>query len=474
MKESERPLITGKHSFLLILKLLGLESLGEDRFIRLFKPVKKKKDTLLYYLDYSKNLQEYLFSNHFYVKYEKNVNLLENGVLNIPGISCLFTFALITGTDLFVEELDELYYYSLKEFEKILIKIFPDLSFTGRLIVNKLVQINQKNQNSAVMFSGGVDSTHLYTKMRRIKPELYTIIGGTIPVTNKNLIHKFKANIEYFSERERVNVNFIETNIGKVLNEGLLTARYGANFPQPDPTWWGKVNHGIVQLSVCAPLTFMDEVNSIYMATSSALYPDGAHPVILKNIFWNGTQVFPDIDNNKRFDKIKKVYESYSRHDPSLPKFQVCNYSPANSNLLNCGSCDKCLSTIVSLMVLGLDPRRNGFPIIKNIYKRLQKHVVPKTNAPHQWGRIQDEAKKTNYKLLYSSKDFFQWFKEFQFKTGTNKKLYGQRVKCRIMKVTTRLPKHIQDIIMEKYYQVKYLKKISSSDIDDLTSLQEE
>jgi hypothetical protein len=403
------------------------------------------------------------------VRYEKKISKLEEGILNIPGISCLYTFALITGAELFVEELDEYYIRSLKDFEKVLVKIFPDLKFTGRLIVENPVRINKKNIGYGVMLSGGVDSTHLYTKMRHLKPELYTIIGGTIPVTNRNLINRLKKNIEYFTETEGVNRNFIETNIGRVLNEGLLTARYGRNFPQPDPTWWGKVNHGFVQLSICAPLTFMDEVASIYMATSSSLYPDGAHPKILDTLYWGGTRVVPDIDDRKRFDKVKEVCETYTRNNHGIPKFQICNYS-TKTDLYNCGACDKCLSSIVSLMVLGLDPRKHGFPIIHNIYERLKKQAIPKTNAPHQWARIQEEAKKNNYKLTDSSMQFFQWFKEFQLKSGTNKKLYGQRVKCRIMKVTTRLPINIQDMILEKYLQIKYLKKIDSPEMNDVSN----
>ncbi len=439
------------------------------RFIRLLKPVRRKNDTILYCLDFSKDLRKYLFSNYFYVKYERSVRGLEDGVLNIPGVGCLFTFALITGADLIVEELDENFCRSLKLFEKVLIKFYPDLCFTGRLIVNKPVRITKKNQGRAVMFSGGVDSTHLYTKLRYVKPELYTIIGGTIPVTNKKLIHRFKANIEYFSEKEGVNSNFIETNIGQVLNEGLLTAKYGMNFPQPEPTWWGKVNHGLIPLTVCTPLTFIDSVANLYMSTFSEVYPDGAHPIILDTIFWSGTRVVPDIDDRKRFDKIKEVCETYTYNDPSIPTFQICNYS-TKTNLYNCGACDKCLSSIVSLMVLGLDPQKHGFPIIHNIYERLKKQAIPKTNAPHQWARIQEEAKKNNSKLTDSSMQFFQWFKEFQLKSGTNKKLYGQRIKCGIMKVTTRLPRNVQDMILEKYLQIKYIKKIDSPEINDVSN----
>ncbi len=439
----------------------------DARFIRLLGPVKKKNDTILYCLDFSKDLQEYLFSNWFYVKYERSVRDLEDGVLNIPGVGCLFTLALITGADLIVEELDESFCRSLKFFEKVLIKFYPDLHFTGKLIVNKPVRITKKNQGCAVMFSGGADSTHLYTKMRHVKPDLYTIIGGTIPVNNKKLIRRFKANIEYFSEKEGVNRNFIETNIGQVLNEGLLTAKYGMNFPQPEPTWWGKVNHGIIPLTVCAPLTVMDSVANLYMSTFSEVYPDGAHPTILDTIFWSGTRVVPDIDEKKRFDKIKEICETYTHNDPSLPKLQICIYSPVYSSYLNCGSCDKCLGSILSLMVLGLNPRRHGFPIIENIYNRLEKQAVPKTNTPNEWVRIQ-EGVQNDDRLLDSSRHFFKWFKEFQFKPVSNEKLLGQRIKCIVMRCTTRLPKYIQDLIMEKYYQFKYIKKINSPEINDI------
>lgn len=439
----------------------------EGRFIRLLKPVKTKY-SLKYYLDYSKNLQEYLSSNYFYVKYEWNISKLKNGILNIPGIGCLFSLALITGAELFVDELDEQYQHSLKSFEQFLKKHFPELLFTGKLVVDKPVKTEQQNRTRAVMFSGGVDSTHLYTKMRHIKPELYTIIGGTISAANKGLIREFKSNIQYFAEKEGVKGNFVETNIGQVINEGLLTARYGRSFIKPEPTWWGKINQGLIPLSICAPLTFLGKVSSVHMTTSNYSYPDGAHPKILKTIFWSGTRVIPDIDDSRRFDKIKKVCDTYTEKDTRLPKFQICTYSPVYSNLLNCGSCDKCLSTIVSLIVLGLDPRRHGFPIIEGLYKHLREQAVPKTDTPHHWARIQEEVKEKNYPLPDSDKDFFKWFKEFQFKEDAEKTLHGQRIKCRLMTVTTRLPRSIQDLIMEKYYKTRYMKNISSPAVKDI------
>jgi hypothetical protein len=309
------------------------------------------------------------------------------------------------------------------------------------------------------MFSAGVDSTHLYTKIRNLKPDLYTIIGGTIPVTNKKIIKKFTRSIKNFSEKEEIKVNFIETNIGQVLNEGLLTARYGRNFPQPDSTWWGKVNHGIVQISVCAPLTILDKISIIHLAASHQPSPDGTHGKMVDKIFWGGTRAVPDIDNYTKFEKMKTICETFTE-DPSPLTFQTCNYSPATSNLLNCGSCSKCVNPILSLMALGYDPRRHGFPIIKNLHNQIKKRLLPRSLSPHEWIRIQQGADENSEQIHDEFKDLLLKFRRLKFIKRARKPDYGQRVKCGTMKVTTKLPKKVREIILKKYYRFTYLKQI--------------
>ncbi len=433
----------------------------EDSYILLNDPI-IKGESLRFYLGFSNDIRKYLFSNNFYVKYGKNIDNIQNSILNIPGVGSLYTLALITGANLLVKELDRDYFYSLKRFKKILEKFFPDLCFYGKLTVKKLVRNTEKRSRKALMFSGGLDSMHLYTKMRHIKPDLFTIIGGTIPVTNKDLIKRFKINFESLAEKERVDINFIEINLGQVLNEGLLTAKYGRNFPQTDATWWGKVNHGIVQLSACAPLTIRENIGKIYVAASNRPYPDGTHSSLVDKIFWSGTRAAPDIDGNKRFEKVKAILETFSM-DTSILKFQTCLYSPVNTNLLNCGSCSKCLSLIVSLMILGYDPRRHGLPIIKNIKKHLEKNTLPNLTTADGWIRIQEGIKEESEKIPSEFRDLIYWLKDYELNLSLKMNPdYGQRVKCGAMKLSTRLPRSIQDTIMKIYYRFRYVKEIES------------
>ena len=371
----------------------------------------------------------------------------------------MFTLALITGADLLVEELDIDYFNSLKRFKQVLDKFFPDLNFNGKLIVKRLIKNDVKNNGNALMFSGGMDSTHLYIKLRNVKPDLFTIIGGTIPVTNKKLIMKFRRNIIAFAEHERVNLNLIETNILQVLNEGLLTARYGQNFPQTSATWWGKVNHGIVQLSVCAPITVIHNVGSIHISASIRPYPDGTHARVVDKIYWGGTKVVPDVDGTKRFDKIKAIYEPNLNVD-SLPQLQTCIISPAATTQLNCGSCKKCLGPIVSLMALGHDPRKYGYPIINRLDEHLKRNILPRSDVPEEWVRIQEGIEENHDIILNEYKPFLQWFKELKFNPPPKQKPdYGQRIKCGVLNLTTRLPKKIQEKILKTYYKTMFIKK---------------
>ncbi len=435
----------------------------EDSYIILNDPI-IKGESLRFSIGFSKDIRKYLFSNNFYVKYGKNIDNIQNSILNIPGVSSLYTLALITGANLLVEELDMDYFYSLKHFEKVLNKFFPDLHFKGKLTVKKLVKNDAKNIGNALMFSGGVDSMHLYTKIRNIKPDLYTIIGGTIPVTNKDLIKRFKINLESFAKKEGVDINFIEINLGQVLNEGLLTAKYGRNFPQTDATWWGKLNHGIVQISACAPLTIRENIGKIYVAASSRPYPDGTHSSLVDKIFWSGARAVPDIDGNKRFEKVKAILEMFSM-DTSILKFQTCLYSPVNTNLLNCGSCSKCLSLIVSLMILGYDPRSHSLPIIKNIKKHLEKNTLPNLTTANGWIRIKEGIEEESEKIRNEFRDLIYWLKDYELNLSLKMKPdYGQRVKCGAMKLSTRLPRSIQDTVMKIYYRFKYVKEIESLD----------
>ncbi len=421
-----------------------------------------KSKSLRFYLDFSSDLRKYLFADNFYLRYGKNINNVQNSVLNVPGVGSLFTMASITGANLIVDELDMDYFKSLKRFEKVINKFFPDLCFKGKLTVKKLVKNNAKNKGNAMMFSGGVDSMHLYTKIRHLKTDLYTIIGGTVPVTNKELIRKFKRNNEYFAEKEGVNVNFIETNILQVLNEGLLTAKYGRNFPQTDATWWGKLNHGIVQISSCAPLTDRDNIGLIHVAASNRPYPDGTHARLVDKIYWGGTRAVPDIDESKRFEKIKFISEKHSKNVSY--KFQTCHISPVTTSMLNCGSCFKCLSVIVSLMVLGKDPRKQGYPIIKNLDKHMNKNVLTRSDSPEDWIRIQEGIEETQEKNHSEYKDLLKWYKNYRFNTSRKPKPdYGQRVKCGTMKLTTRLPMRLQEELLKMYYRYKYMKKIEST-----------
>jgi hypothetical protein len=111
-------------------------------------------------------------------------------------------------------------------------------------------------------------------------------------------------------------------------------------------------------------------------------------------------------------------------------------------------------------MALGFDPRRHGFPIIKNLHNQIKNRLLPRSLSPHEWIRIQQGADENSDQILDEFKDLLLNFRRLKFIKRARKPDYGQRVKCGTMKVTTRLPKRVREIILQKYYRFKYLKQI--------------
>ena len=126
------------------------------------------------------------------MKYDKKINNVGDSILNIPGVGCLLTLAWIKNVDLKVKKLDETFLNSLSDVKNALNTLYPELGFNGRVIAEKVVHNEHDNDGYGVLFSGGADSTCLYLIIKKYNPELFTILGGVIPISNHRLIRKIK------------------------------------------------------------------------------------------------------------------------------------------------------------------------------------------------------------------------------------------------------------------------------------------
>jgi hypothetical protein len=288
----------------------------------------------------------------------------------------------------------------------------------GKITVDKLTTNRFNNRNLALSFSRGIDSTSVFIQNRSRKPELLTIIGGVIPVNNRTFVDKFKKHYTNFASIEEVKISFIETNIRDVINEGLLTGKFGKHTGYMP--WW-MLAHIIVQFSVCAPLTQTNKIRSLLFSgtiTDCEGFPDRE---ITDNFFFenkNRFRLWSDVDTiftnlelsrQQEVKTIKNFIESNG-----YIKLQVCNFSP-KYNQFNCGICDKCSYTITSLILEGLNPKKLGFPLEKNFSDSVKKHIFKGNIKGPYWKNIQNNIYEEKSKYNDESGKLFEWLRTQNF-----------------------------------------------------------
>jgi len=201
-----------------------------------------------------------------------------------------------------------------------------------------------------VLFAAGVDS--FYTLMQRLDEvtDLIFIRGFEYPVEEQDLLDRMAAPVHTAAARLGLRVIELGTNLRPFLRGHGLR--------------WGLHGGGVTKATL-GHLLF-PEFKRLYWGagcTYAELFPWGSHPVL--DPMW-GSEAMEFIHFGMEADRIEKL-RSLSQHDWLLKSLRCCNERPATA--LNCGRCEKCMRTMLNLMVVGalercptfevgLDPRR--------------------------------------------------------------------------------------------------------------------
>ena len=397
----------------------------------------------------SKNIQKYLLSNTLYVEYDKSIDEVPNSILQIPAVSSIVTLAWLTGADVYVKELDATYLDSLQKVKEVMMGWYPEFPFS-EIYADKIVLNRFNNNGYGLLFSGGIDSMTSYIRHRDKKPNL---IHCVVRKEHLNL------NIEHlinFAKREDVTIDVIKTNIYNVIHALLITAQFGVD-------WWPNLGHAIVYTGLCAPLTLKNNIGTLLIASSYTRefkYPWGSHPLIDNNISWGGVKVMHDGYELSRQQKIRHVLKNYiaTSHDgdhvlKALELELACGSSSVCGKCAKCVSssgCMKCIRNIAGLSLENIDPNLCGFNIdmetfdfikqgfiegdfIKSgILIRTKASILGKADELFFLKDIQKHVPETINYDLYNSKEFFQWFKNFDI-TGYKAKIKISELPCMLL-----------------------------------------
>jgi hypothetical protein len=300
-------------------------------------------------------------------------------------------------------------------------KIYPKAPFKTKLIVNNRVKNEFTPNDTASLFSGGLDSTFCLYRNINLDPRLIMILGVyDIPSSNFEFQEMIRGEYLDFAEREGLKLNFIHTNAFDLMNHDRLRHFWGRFQGRQEGDYWSGIGYSLGHIGQVAPLSTERFRNLLTAAPYDASHsitehPDASSPETDETISWANLKV-KHYGRKRRHEKVKILKPLLENKRITL---RVCWADPEyllSHNLLNCSKCEKCLRTIAALTLFEIDPNDCGFNVDNSTFKLMRFLLTGRS--------MSEEHIKTWYKPLqtiipakiesciYGSKQFFEWFKE--------------------------------------------------------------
>jgi hypothetical protein len=354
----------------------------------------------------------------FVAEYESNIEDVPESILSIPVLAPILTVAWAVGADIYLNEVDETYLAATDGVKAQFQRWYPNMSFSTKIHAKKIVANKFNNTGKSMLFSGGVDSLFSCAQHIDKNPTLIPICGGDIPYDADKFWAKIRNWLSAFATDNGLNITFIKTNMRDPINRRFLEKQFGI------ATWWGYISHGLILLSLCAPLT-TKQIGVVRIAsthTSDFNHPWGSHPLIDNEIAWADVKVLHD---GYDFSRQEKIHYIVNKRPDFLKYFRVCYLQLME---YNCGRCEKCLRTIASLLLEGKDPQDCNFNMSRQTLDLIKRNFSKREiylgeDERFMWQDIQNHIPDDVGEGAYGEKEFFEWLRQYDMKNYRSNKV---------------------------------------------------
>jgi hypothetical protein len=352
----------------------------------------------------------------FVADYGVDVSSVPESILAIPVLAHVCPVAWATGATVRVGRVDAVFLESLRHVGRRLCEMYPEFMEGGRIVCDEAVEGEEpgSRDRSALLFTGGVDSTASYVRHREEDPDLISVRGWVI--RDDEQWERNRAYFREFAAARGVDNRFVESNMLEFLATPLLQAHFQRYL---DGAWYSSVGHGLGLLGLCAPLAAATDVGRLYIAathTEEVTRPWGSHPTIDDHVRWSGTRAVHDGYESTRQEKIETIADYASEEAPELT-LRTCTHSERPEN---CNACEKCYRTIVGLLLAGLDPNDHGYAYEASTVEEIRewfesgRWVLIPTKEYH-WEILQDRAWEVDAEDVPADDALLAWLREADF-----------------------------------------------------------
>lgn len=326
----------------------------------------------------------------FWVEYTEDVSSVPESIAVIPFVCNVLPIAWLADAELIVGDLDEEFYHSLFEVKHGYMLLSRMLEFKGQVTVKNIVKNRYvTTQQSAVLFSGGVDAFTTLFRHLDENPVMITLRGADVKLSDKAGWKVVSEHVEATAEIfDLPKPEFVTTNFRMFINEGTLSELV----TRSGDGWWHGYQHGIGIISHAAPISYVKKLKVVCIASSAtckSLCIYASDPVIDSHLKFAETNVYHDGYFMNRLDKVKYLVDCCRQRKVSI-HLRVCWITEGGHN---CCKCEKCIRTIFNILAVGGDPKQMGFNILPENERDFERIVVSELHAPNiriHWHDIQN------------------------------------------------------------------------------------
>ena len=320
--------------------------------------INTSENKIVYFQETDRSLKPY-FNENLFVQYDIDLNNIPESILNISYVANVYPICWFLGATLKVKTLDKNFFLSIEKVKHEFAKYYPEiLTKKSQLLVENFEAITYNSNQSAMLFSGGVDALYTYSRLDSDEIQLITIHGADIEIDNTSQWEKIQEVNRKLPLTLKNTKHFLRSNVRDFYAFKVEKLIYNNT-----QDWWTLLQHGLSLTSLLAPIAYKNEIGKVYIGstldTSKETMPWGSS-YIDNFIAWGNTNVIHHGQEANRFHKMRLLCDYFEEKRIPTP-FRVC-YHHLNTKL-NCSQCTKCYRAIVSLIVLGKDPREFGFEI---------------------------------------------------------------------------------------------------------------
>lgn len=354
------------------------------------KLIQTSKGTRVEY-DYSvpQVFEKYVKKHPLFVEFFEEIENVPKSILAVPFVGIMSTVTMLLDIGIEVQELDENFYVSLKNVEKVFKHMYPKASMQLKVKSDKLRDCGYEScERNSLFFTGGVDATAALVELNELKPTLINIWGGDLRLTDDDSHVELQNYLDKLTAYLGLEYKFIKTNAREMFEENALgflcEEKLGHKY---NHGWWASIAHIMSMTTAISPWIWKNKIPVHYIGSSydgkTKIFDSNNNELIsaLRYASCEFKIVDEFVGRNEKVDKII----AWRKQSKAPIELKVCWQRTAGRN---CSSCEKCYRTIMNIIVNWDDPNEYGFVVDRKTLKRIKLFLENNTVSTAFWNPI--------------------------------------------------------------------------------------